>query len=279
MNRDVGKARGVLKPAPGPGAFQHARIAPNKALGNIVQHYWAVRWDLRGHPAQTRETLPHPNVHWVFRGGDALVHGVHSGRFTTILEDRGGVFGVKFRAGGFRALLGQSVSSLRNRSLPISEIIGRQADVLSSIDPLDEDDAGKIALVERALLDLQLPIDTDAILAAEMVEAIESDRQLHTIEQLSSRWAIGIRSLQRLFSEYVGIGPKWVINRYRIHEAIERLAVGTPADWSGLALDLGYFDQSHFIRDFKALVGKTPSAYATGGASTRAPSALKSPVS
>ena len=261
MSRDVGHARGVLKPAPGPGAFQHARIAPSAALADVVQHYWAVRWDLRGHPAQTRETLPHPNVHWVFRDGEARVHGIHSGRFTTSLQDRGGVFGVKFRAGGFRNVLGRSVSTLRDRSLPVSDISGLHADSFSGIDPLDEDDMAKIAVVEHALLGLYLPSDADAILAGEIVEFIESDRQLYTVEQLTSRWAIGRRSLQRLFNEYVGMGPKWVINRYRIHEVIERLAKGTPADWSGFAIDLGYFDQAHFIRDFRRLVGCTPSAY------------------
>jgi AraC-like DNA-binding protein len=67
--------------------------------------------------------------------------------------------------------------------------------------------------------------------------------------------------LQRWFNEYVGVGPKWVINRYRLHEAIERLAGDLPVDWTQLALELGYFDQAHFIRDFKALVGVPPAAY------------------
>jgi AraC-like DNA-binding protein len=52
-----------------------------------------------------------------------------------------------------------------------------------------------------------------------------------------------------------------VINRYRLHEALERLAQGGNVEWARLALDLGYFDQAHFIRDFKALVGRTPGEY------------------
>ena len=70
------------------------------------------------------------------------------------------------------------------------------------------------------------------------------------------------RALQRLFGDYVGVSPKWVIKRYRLHEAVEQLAGGRPPEWSALAQNLGYFDQAHFIRDFKRLVGRTPADYA-----------------
>ena len=71
---------------------------------------------------------------------------------------------------------------------------------------------------------------------------------------------MSLRSLQRLFSCYVGVSPKWVIMRYRIHDAVEQIAAGQPSDWSRLAQDLRYCDQTHFIKDFKALVGKSPAA-------------------
>ena len=69
------------------------------------------------------------------------------------------------------------------------------------------------------------------------------------------------RTLQRLFSEYIGVGPKWVIRRFRLHEAAGRIDAGGAVDWARLALELGYSDQTHFIKDFKAIVGQTPTAY------------------
>jgi len=68
--------------------------------------------------------------------------------------------------------------------------------------------------------------------------------------------------LQRLFSQYVGVSPKWVIQRYRLHEVAERLADDKAVDCTEMALDLVYFDQAHFIKDFKAIVGWTPAEYA-----------------
>ena len=69
------------------------------------------------------------------------------------------------------------------------------------------------------------------------------------------------RTMQRLFRRYVGVSPKWVLQRYRLHEAAERIAAGEQ-DLARLGLDLGYFDQAHFIKDFKSLVGRSPAEYA-----------------
>ncbi|MGH3243290.1 MAG: helix-turn-helix domain-containing protein, partial [Spirillospora sp.] len=77
------------------------------------------------------------------------------------------------------------------------------------------------------------------------------------------------RGLQRLFHEYVGIGPKWVIRRYRMLEAAGRAEAGARVGWADLAAELGYTDQAHFTRDFTAAVGTPPARYAreasTGG--------------
>ena len=70
-----------------------------------------------------------------------------------------------------------------------------------------------------------------------------------------------MRQLQRLFKEYVGVSPKWVIQRYRLFDAAERIAAGTIVKGADLALELGYADQAHFIRDFKT-VGRSPADYA-----------------
>jgi AraC-like DNA-binding protein len=60
----------------------------------------------------------------------------------------------------------------------------------------------------------------------------------------------------------VGVPPKWVVRRFRVQEACERVKTGEAPNWSQLASELGYFDQSHFIRDFKDQVGRTPAEYA-----------------
>ena len=53
-----------------------------------------------------------------------------------------------------------------------------------------------------------------------------------------------------------------MIRRYRLHEAAERLSDGEAVNLAELALDLGYFDQAHFVKDFGAIVGIAPREYA-----------------
>lgn len=262
MSRDPGKARGVLRHPPGPGAFHHARLAPSTELAWLVQHFWVVRWDLRGHEPQQRETLPHPNVHLVFEPKGSRIYGVHSARSTQTLQGRSCAFGVKFRPGGFRPFLQRAVSTLRDRSLEPQDIFGPAFATLETEVLAMEEDASMVGLAETFLRQRVPAMDPLVIQVGEIVDGIVHDRMLTTVEQLVQLWGIDKRRLQRLFSEYVGVSPKWVINRYRLHEAVERLAEGGTVDWAQLALDLGYFDQAHFIRDFRKLVGRPPAEYA-----------------
>ena len=260
MSSIVGPPRGILTRPRGAGRFHHARLPPAPGLTRIVQHYWIVRWELDDGQQEVAETLPHPNVHLVLEAGQSRVVGIQTGRFTRRLSGRGGVFGIKLRPGAFRPWLGRSVSTLRNRSLPLATVFDRtpalEADVLGR-----QNDALAAAAADRYLASRLPPADANAIRAADMVDAIAEDRTVTDVAQLSARWQVGKRSLQRLFNEYVGVGPKWVICRYRLHEALER-AGEAPGDWTGLAHELGYFDQAHFIRDFKALVGCSPARWA-----------------
>ena len=88
-----------------------------------------------------------------------------------------------------------------------------------------------------------------------------SESDIRTVDDLSARARLGKRSLQRLFNEYVGVSPKWVIRRYRLHELLERVHSGAEPDYAQLALELGYYDQAHLINDFRSIVGYSPGLY------------------
>jgi AraC-like DNA-binding protein len=84
---------------------------------------------------------------------------------------------------------------------------------------------------------------------------------INRVDELAPQVGLGARALQRLFSDYVGVSPKWVIRRSRLHDAASRLANEEPVNLTHLAQELGYSDQAHFTRDFKAVVGRSPSDY------------------
>lgn len=104
--------------------------------------------------------------------------------------------------------------------------------------------------------------DPQARLATELAALARTDRSLLRVDALARAGGLSVRSLQRLFSAYVGVGPKWVILRHRIHEALQRAGTDPEPDRAELAADLGYSDQAHLVRDFTATVGVPPTAFA-----------------
>jgi AraC-like DNA-binding protein len=81
------------------------------------------------------------------------------------------------------------------------------------------------------------------------------------IENVASRYGITSRYLQKLFLQYTGLTPKLYTKIHRFQSSLA-LVAQKEAPLTSIAYDCGYFDQSHFIRDFKAFTGTTPSDYA-----------------
>lgn len=95
-----------------------------------------------------------------------------------------------------------------------------------------------------------------------MARLAENDRGMQRVPQLAERAGVSERTLQRLFLRFAGVSPAWVLRRYRLLDAAEVVRDGAAVDWADLAVGLGYSDQAHLIRDFRAAVGQTPAAYA-----------------
>jgi len=249
------KPRGVLNVRETDGL---RRYWPSDDLAPFIEHYWIVRWNLA--EPQTVETLPHPSVHMVLERNRSQVGGVMHGRFSRTLEGEGRVIGTKFRPGAFRAFVGRAVIAFSDRRIPLHQVFDSIAFEREAL--AQDDDTSAIAVIEMFLRARHPVASESMLLAGRIVARVAENRDITRVEQLTSAFAITTRQLQRLFREYVGVTPKWVIQRYRLIEAADRLASAPLADFSRLALDLGYSDQAHFIRDFRKLVGRPPAGYA-----------------
>ncbi len=251
----------MLKQPIAPGTVKHWRRCPAPDVAPWIVRYWTAAWNIAGGEKQFVETLPHPNVYIIFENGTSTISGVHTARFSRVLEGKSRVFGIKFRPGGFRPFLGGPVSQLANSLVPASTVFGPEIQALEEVllapSPADEKFDAADAFFRGRLPKLDKQIDR----VDHLITQILNDSCIKTVDDLAIRAAIGKRSLQRLFREYVGASPKWVIRRYRLHELIERFRGGAEVDWAQTALDLGYFDQAHLINDFKSTVGCSPLQY------------------
>jgi AraC-like DNA-binding protein len=256
--------RGVLRPDLAASVIRLDRHQPADALAPFVDFYWIVRWDLRGQPPHEQTVLPHPNVHLVFEASGAGIFGVDRRLFTRSLSGLGLGFGVRFTAGGFRPFWQAPISQLTDRVVPAARLFGPRAEKTRQAIMRDFDvDDGRLAGFAEALLNSVRPErDPLAEQAAALVSRITDDPGLRRVDQLSAESGMTARSLQRLFADYVGVSPKWVMRRARLHEAAQRADSGEPVDWAALASDLGYADQAHLTRDFTVTIGVPPTRYA-----------------
>ena len=268
-----GRARGLVSSRVSGARVEARSYAPSPALADVIERLWMGRWDLVGQAPHVTELLGDPCVHLVLERGCSRVVGVWTRRWIRRLEGRGLVRAAKLRPGAARAFVTVPARELSDRLTPIGELLAVDAERLEAavLDP--EDDTLAFAAFEARLTELRRCWPSESAArpnagspgpgAAEVQRAIDacaqlSDPTLRTVEALAERCQMSVRSLQRLFAEHVGAGPKRLLRRLRLQEAALRIEQGKAPNLAALAAELGYSDQAHFNREFRSVVGKTP---------------------
>ncbi|MGC4192463.1 MAG: helix-turn-helix domain-containing protein [Thermomicrobiales bacterium] len=230
--------------------------APDEALAPFVEYFWVVRWDLA--EPRVSQTIPQPRIHLTIEGSRVLVYGIDRKPFKRTISGTGVVLGVAFRPAGFRAFVDCSLKTLQDRVVPASSLFGVPFEPPAFIRP---DDADLVDFAQALLLAQQPEVDPDAIWCHDLVQRADDDRSITQVRQLAEIAGVSERSLQRRFNDYVGATPKWVIQRGRIMSLVADCNEGGSIDWATAATDLGFADQAHLIRVFRAIVGVTPDLY------------------
>ncbi|MFC9439334.1 DUF6597 domain-containing transcriptional factor [Nocardia sp. NPDC057030] len=249
-----------------------ARLPAGPAVDRFVEWYWSVRWDLRGRPPYLAEVLSYPSVNVTFErtgtGTGSFVNGVCTTKFIRELSGEGEVFGVRFRAGGFGAFTGLDVGSFRDTTVDLTEVMPDAHGLADRVLAVATDEQRR-AILEDFLATRPAADDPTYRLVLRIVDAMAKDGELTRVDQITDRFGVPTRTLQRMFRRYVGAGPKWVLRRYRLQDGAELLARGRTEDLATLAAELGYFDQAHFSREFTAEVGMAPLEYAKNSLRSR----------
>ncbi len=194
--------------------------------------------------------------------GGSILNGAHSQPFIIDTGDQDALFGVQFRVGGAFPFLGVPAVELKNQHVGLAELWGRGADELRTRLIEAESVDAKFAVAERWLL---------AVASAPLVRhrsvrfgmARLSDIQMAgNVAGVAAEAGLSKRRFIELFRTQVGLTPKLFARVRRFQAAIDAIAEAAPrVDWPEIALHCGYFDQAHFIRDFKQFCGLTPGRY------------------
>jgi len=270
----------VLWPAAGTRVFDSRRLDLPAPLDEVGAYFWSVTWRREERTPFRQEVLSHPLTHLTVEAAEggvlhglavpaALVHGLVTRVFSVDLPVAGRVAGVAFHPGGLAALLGRGVPDLTDTVVPAGDVLpGDVAGLLGDVLAEEEDTARRDVLaahLDRLLAPRlrQVRQDPGYRTVREAVRLMRV-REHVALGPVAERLHISGRTLQRLFTHYVGASPLWVLRRHRLQDAVAALDAGGGQDLSELAASLGFADHAHLTRAFTAVVGVPPSRYRTG---------------
>lgn len=250
-------------------APRFTQYAPPPALAHLVQCVWTLRGDRNA--VSLEPIVPDGSVEIVLNTGDAILERAADGATApqprvaivgptvrpTVIAPTGRieVTGVRVWPWAVRAVLSVPGIELRDRTSDATEL-GMSPVVLDRL---------------HGAKDPQIIVPTIAgwlhaiserkphVIVHEMVDRIRTGAS--SVRGLANAAALSLRHLERLCASEIGLTPKELMRLKRVQDAIALARADPLLTWSGIAVRAGFYDQSHLVREFKALAGVSPSAY------------------
>lgn len=256
----VGGTRGILYPTLLP---TFARFDPPAAAAGLVRWFWLPEWDLPEGQTSRQHVIAFPASNLVVDEESVTLFGPTSRKSHRDLTGRGWVVGALLRPAAVRRFTADP-AALVDGSIDVAAEDLREEVAAAMAGPARHERA--VGAFSRWLVE-QIPTSgEEALLANEISEIIEADPSLLRIPDVAARVGTSVRTLQRVCRNHIGLPPMALIRRRRLQEAAEALRVDPGIDLAGLAAELGYADHAHLSRDFRAVLGFTPSTYRSADA-------------
>lgn len=246
-------------------------IQPAVMLRPYVKHYWLLKTG--GDSAGLARTVPTGMMSLLFHRGNRLLS-VHENEFhpRAFLSGQEKTFAdlkydgqinmisVVFHPAGVRAFFNIPIDKIAGLRLTADDMEDKDLSELENALTSTEEDKLSLLLIEQFLLRrlTRLPehnlkrVDT----AIRLINAGQTE-----IGRLADAACLSTKQFNRIFSEYIGAHPKEFSRIIRFQRALHLLENNQQISLTALAHECNYFDQSHMIKDFKALSGYTPSEY------------------
>jgi AraC-like DNA-binding protein len=252
--------------------LRYRELRPRSPLHRFVECFWFVSGDGRGAPIQTivpdgcPELIVHrgePFRRWRGERPEhqprAFLVGELTGALRVEPSAHISTMGIRFRPAGLRPFLEAPQDELTDRTTPIDELWGALGRELESRLHEAASDAACVRIAEAFLLDRMAQGSGPDLAVEAAVGQLLSERGQTRLAALAATAGLSERQLLRRFRSTVGLGPKALGRLVRFQEVYRRLGEDVPSSWVGIALDCGYFDQAHLLRDFRELAGSPPS--------------------
>jgi AraC-like DNA-binding protein len=213
---------------------------------------------------EDRTRMYHPESGDVTASCGTVLSGV-STRYSVIdTAEQECVAGVCVRPGGTAAFFRMPAGLIRDSGIPLESVWGRRRaarlreQMLAAATP----DA-RLAALEQAMADAWMPDAVDSAVGFAL-HALARRPQVGGIAAVADKIGLSPKRLVERFKTAVGVAPKRYCRILRFQRALACAERGRRVDWTRIAVDCGYFDQAHFIHDFRSFAGITPTGYDSG---------------
>jgi AraC-like DNA-binding protein len=175
-----------------------------------------------------------------------------------------GVVFISFYPTGACHFFNFPLSEIENQSVNLSDIYSTEIAQMEEMLFLKKTIIERIIVIEEFLVNQFSPIPSyDSLLIQKGVDLIKHCKGQTTATSLSYHLSMTTKSLERKFSQYLGKTTKQVIKLIRFQEILQDFSLNKNLNLTEYAYRNGYYDQSHFIRDFKTYSGYTPKEFVT----------------
>ena len=255
--------------------MSYAEFAPLPALAPYVRCVWM--FEAAGPGGATTRIVPDGRPELVIHCGDrfaevardgtthAQPRMLFAGQVTRPLVvkalGRASVLGVRFHPAGALPFLGRPLRETTDARVGAARLLGRGATTLL----YELETMGAAARLQRVQEFVAARIDERAgerdLIVEAAVARIEANQGRVDVDALARDAAIGRRQLERRFGHAVGVGPSLLASIFRFRSVFDVIERDAARPWTEAALAAGYYDQSHFIREFRRFVGVTPTEF------------------
>jgi len=250
---------------------QYTEFHPLHPLNNFVECFWTLDGDGRSSPSQPERILPDGCVELILNfaspfaqhnnGAEAVQpRNFIVGQMTQpILISPTGqvqVIGIRFHPGGTAPFFHLPMHELTNQVVELGSFARTLETKLALATTGKHVLADKVLALEKVLSNLLYESKTDFRLLRIASKIVERSGMI-SIDALADESGLSSRQLERKFLSDVGLGPK-LLSRILRFQQVFRAVDRNEASWPAVALDCGYYDQAHLIKDFRQFAQQTP---------------------
>jgi len=247
--------------------IQCREYLPGKHLQPYISCYWTMTSEIELEKPIPHRVIPDGCADIIFdlnrrsyREAGSIV-GTMTKPIFAKLKGRVNYMAIRFSPGGFLHFFDSVMHNLTDQIIPLETISGKnERNLIEQLYP-ENNIENQIGLLEKHLENLLITNNRSDPVAKNAIHNILASKGNITVSELSKLVDISKRQLRRKFERWIGVSPKAFCRIIRFQNTLRMMRHEPKSNWLAIALDGGYYDQSHFIHEFSSYYGMNPSGF------------------